>query len=194
MSDKSFAEALSFIFNPPIVAAAAFLFLIIALRPANALTLAWITVIFGAVIPLGIVYELSRRGTIPDIWASQRETRIIPFSGALVSYAFGSLALIFARSPAIITSLMFCYFGNTFIMMLISLWWKISVHASGIAGPCTALVYSIGAIATPLLLLIVPVGWARIRLKAHTLPQVVAGALLTVLITWVQMGFYLAVL
>jgi hypothetical protein len=194
MNAESFAEVLSFIFNPPIVAAAAFLFLIIMLRPANALTLAWITVLFGAVIPLGIVYGLSRRGTIPDIWASQRETRIIPFSGAVASYMLGSLALVLTRSPAIITSLMLCYLGNTFIMMLISLRWKISVHASGMAGPCTALVYSLGAVAVPLLLLIVPVGWARIMLKAHTVRQVVAGALVTVLLTWVQVGFYLAVL
>jgi membrane-associated phospholipid phosphatase len=65
------------------------------------------------------------------------------------------------------------------------------VHASGVAGPVTALIYVLGVVALPLLFLIVPVGWARIRLKAHTLAQVAAGALLTAVATWIQMGVYL---
>jgi membrane-associated phospholipid phosphatase len=85
---------------------------------------------------------------------------------------------------------MLCYCGNTVIMMLISLKWKISIHASGIAGPLTALVFSLGVIAVTFLLLVVPVAWARLTLKAHTPMQVIVGALLTILITWVQLGIY----
>jgi membrane-associated phospholipid phosphatase len=89
---------------------------------------------------------------------------------------------------------MLCYLGNTVVMMFITLRWKISVHASGIAGPSTALVYLLGAIAAPLLLLAVPVGWARIKLGAHTILQVIGGASLTFLITWIQIGVYMSIL
>jgi membrane-associated phospholipid phosphatase len=191
LESRGYAELISFVFNPPIVAAPAFLYLILLQTPVNSPTLAVISVMFGALVPLSIVYGLSKLRIIPDLWASQRETRAIPFTGAIFSYLLGSAALAIENSPAIITALMLCYVGNTVIMMLISLKWKISVHASGVAGPVTALIYVLGVVALPLLFLIVPVGWARIRLQAHTIAQVAAGALLTVVATWIQMGVYL---
>jgi membrane-associated phospholipid phosphatase len=194
LNSRGFAQLLSFIFNPPIVAAPTFLFLIAMEKPTNPLALELITVLFGTLIPLAIVFGLSRRRIIPDIWASERETRVIPFAGAVFSYLIGAAALVFAKSPTIITSLMLCYLGNTVVMMFITLRWKISVHASGIAGPSTALVYLLGATAAPLLLLAVPVGWARIKLGAHTILQVIGGASLTFLITWIQIGVYMSIL
>jgi membrane-associated phospholipid phosphatase len=191
LESRGYAELISFVFNPPIVAAPAFLYLILLQTPVNSPTLAVISVMFGALVPLSIVYGLSKLRIIPDLWASQLETRAIPFTGAIFSYLLGSAALAIENSPAIITALMLCYVGNTVIMMLISLKWKISVHASGVAGPVTALIYVLGVVALALLFLIVPVGWARIRLQAHTIAQVAAGALLTVVATWIQMGVYL---
>jgi membrane-associated phospholipid phosphatase len=194
MNLREFADLLTFIFNPPIVAAPTFLTLILLRKPENSVILISIALIFASLIPLTIVYALARHGTIPDIWASVRETRVIPFSGAICSYVVGSLALVAMRSPAIITCLMLCYVGNSVVVMLISFKWKISVHASGIAGPLTALIYVVGLTALPLLLLVVPVGWARLKLKAHTPTQVVAGALLTIVTTWIQLGIYLRML
>jgi membrane-associated phospholipid phosphatase len=159
-------------------------------RPENSIALALIAVTFGTFVPLIIVVSLTRHGTIPDIWASKRETRFVPFLGAISSYLIGTLVLVALSSPTIITALMMCYVGNTVIMMLVSLKWKISIHASGIAGPMTALVFALGVNAVPVLLLILPVGWARLTLKAHTPMQVVAGALVTILMTWVQLGIY----
>ena len=191
MNSRALAEIITHIFNPPVVAVPTFLYLILFERAANPLALASIILFFATLLPLTMVVTLTRRGIIPDIWASERESRVIPFAGAIISYLLGAVTLIVARSPAPITSLMLCYVGNTTIMMLITLRWKISVHASGIAGPLTALIYLLGTIAIPLSLLILLVAWARLKLKAHTIPQVAVGALLTVLTTWVQMGFYL---
>jgi len=190
MNSRGLAEIVTHVFNPPVVAAPTFLYLILLERPANSLTLAVIILFFATLLPLIMVVILSRRGIISDIWASERESRVIPFTGAIISYLLGAATLVAARSPIAITSLMLCYVGNTVVMMLISLRWKISVHASGIAGPLTALVYLFGTIAVPLLLLILFVGWARLKLKAHTIAQVATGALLTILTTWVQMGVY----
>ena len=67
------------------------------------------------------------------------------------------------------------------------------MHASGIAGPLTALIYVVGLTAIPFLLLVVPVGWARLKLKAHTPAQVVAGVLLTIVTTWIQLGIYVPI-
>jgi hypothetical protein len=143
---------------------------------------------------LGFLALFSTRGLIEDVWATGRGTRWIPFAGAVVSYLLGSVALVILRAPVFVTSLMLCYLGNTLVMMTITFRWKISVHASGIAGPTTLLVQSLGLVFSLLSLLLIPVGWARIRLEAHTLNQFVAGALVTVITTWLQLAVYLGLL
>jgi membrane-associated phospholipid phosphatase len=72
-------------------------------------------------------------------------------------------------------------------MMIITLVWKISIHVSGITAAATFLVYHLGAGMLPFFMLLFPVGWARIRLKAHSLAQVVGGALLTMVLVILQL-------
>jgi len=60
----------------------------------------------------------------------------------------------------------------------------------GVTGPITALVFQLGANMIPFFLLMLPVAWARIELKAHNVKQVIAGAVLSTILTWFQMVFY----
>jgi membrane-associated phospholipid phosphatase len=141
-----------------------------------------------------MMHQFSKRGLISDFYVSEKEQRAKPFAGAIASYVVGSVALLLVRAPTLVTGLMLCYAGNTVIMMLITLRWKISVHASGIACPTTVLVYGTGAWAAVFFALLLPVGWARIRLKAHTSWQMLAGALVTIVATWIQLWIYLSIL
>jgi membrane-associated phospholipid phosphatase len=188
------ARLISLVSNAPLVAFFTFLILLTQSGTRNFFPLLLVTGVFGTIIPLDLLYYLSTRGVISDMYAPQKETRVIPFLGSMVSYALGAVVLIAITAPPIIVGLMLCYFVNTLIMMLVSLRWKISVHASGIAGPITALIYNLGAIAVPSLLLLVPVGWARLQLRAHTISQVLVGALLTITVTWLQLKAYLTLL
>ncbi len=180
--------------SAPVIAFFTFLWLLLSDNGPNLLEVLTVSAVFSTMIPLGILVFFSRRQVIPDLGATSRESRWVPFVGAAASYFLGSIALLFVKAPPIVVSLMLCYLGNTLIMMMITLRWKISVHASGITGPTTALVYSIGFAASAFSIVLIPVGWARIRLKAHTLPQFVAGALVTVITTWLQLIVYLALL
>ena len=193
MSSVKAASLVSHAFNPAIVAAYAFLIL---LYPNNITSpsLVGTSLTFGTVIPIVIIYLLSKRGLISDFFVSEKAERTKPFAGAIASYLVGSLVLFSLNAPAIITALMLCYAGNSLAMLLITRRWKISVHASGIAGPTTALIVSLGTWASIFFALLIPVGWARIRLKAHTPTQILAGALVTILATWVQLRIYLAIL
>jgi len=190
MDSQQTARIISLVFNPPIVAAPTFIASILLEGAADSLPLILISVMFGAFLPLAVIYGLSKLRVISDVWASQRETRVIPFSGVICSYLLGTVALVAVSSPTFVTSLMLCYLGNTVLMMIISLKWKISLHAAGIAGPATAFVALLGSIAFPLLLLVLPVCWARLRLKVHTPAQVAAGAILTIVATYVQLRIY----
>jgi len=111
-----------------------------------------------------------------------------------LSYLAGSVVLLLVKAPTMITALMLCYAGNSLVMMLITLRWKISIHASGIAGPTIVLMYGLGTWACIFFALLVPVGLSRIRLKAHTPTQLLAGALVTIAATWVQLSIYLSVI
>lgn len=194
MTSAKIASMLSLVFNPAVVAAFTFLILLYPENTQNSLLLIGLCLTFGSLVPLGMIYQLSKRGLISDIYVTEKKERAKPFAGAISSYLVGSLALLSLRAPPIVTGLMLCYAGNTLIMMLTTRRWKISVHASGIAGPTTSLIYGLGTWAAIFFVLLLPVGWARIKLKAHTPAQVLAGALLTVVATWLQLRIYLAML
>ena len=68
-------------------------------------------------------------------------------------------------------------------MLVITLWWKISIHASSLAGMVTFLTALYGVIVLPAFLLVAPVSWLRVVLRRHTVAQVVAGALVSVTLT-----------
>jgi membrane-associated phospholipid phosphatase len=69
------------------------------------------------------------------------------------------------------------------VVLLITLRWKISIHAGSAAGSATVLALLYGAWALPLLLGVAVIGWSRVVLGKHSWAQVVAGALVSGLIT-----------
>ena len=85
---------------------------------------------------------------------------------------------------------MFCYGSNTLIVFFINLKWKISIHAMGVTGPTTALIFInplffIFGLLSPLVM------WSRVTLKKHTLGQVLGGSILGYIITAIQLYYLL---
>ena len=195
MTSVNSASVISGIFNPAVTAAFTFLILLYPLQSTQKFLMLMATCItFGTMVPLVMMLQLTKIGVISDFNVSERKERTRPFVGAAASYLAGGGVLLLMKAPTIIIALMLCYAGNTVIMLLITLRWKISIHASGVAGPTTALVYSIGACAAVFFILLIPVGWARMQLKAHTPWQILVGALVTVIATWLQLIIYFSIL
>ncbi|NUP59502.1 MAG: phosphatase PAP2 family protein, partial [Pseudarthrobacter sp.] len=67
--------------------------------------------------------------------------------------------------------------GGVAVLAVVSPFWKMSGHAAAISCSAVVAVLMLGAAWTPLLLLIPAVGWSRVVLRAHSMAQVVAGAL-----------------
>jgi membrane-associated phospholipid phosphatase len=185
------ASSLSAVLNAPLITLITFIPLILIGGMNDAPLLIAITSFFGCILPLVMVYSLLKLDIIKDFYAHERDTRFIPFLWTTLFYLLGAICLILVSAPPAVTALMACYFVNGIVLMVITLKWKISIHASGITGPFTALVYLLGAVMLPLLLVVIPVAWARVELKAHTIMQVTVGAVLSCALTWVQMSFYL---
>jgi hypothetical protein len=190
LDKRRLASFISAALNAPLIALLSFIPLILSQKALNPLQLIAITTFFGSVLPLSSTYYLVRKGIIPDIYASDRATRTEPFLWAMASYLMGVTALMYLNAPFVVTALMACYFVNTIVMLIITMYWKISIHAVGVTGPVTALVFQLGARMLPFFLLMLPVAWARIELKAHNRLQVAAGAILSTFLTWMQMIFY----
>ena len=81
---------------------------------------------------------------------------------------------------------MFCYATNTLLVLLITNWWKVSIHTTAISGPLIVFLYQFGSFIFPLLILIPLVGASRLVLKRHTLAQVIAGAAIGIFSTALQ--------
>ena len=188
---KRIAEAISMALNAFFIAFCAFAVLIAFKSPSSPLSFLVISAVFGSIVPIAIIVYMARKGVISDIYASERRTRTKPFIGALASYSVGIVALLFFGAPQDLVALMTCYLVNSLVMMTISQVWKISIHASGITGAATFLVHQLGAVMLPFFFLVFPVAWARIKLEAHNLYQVTAGALLAIALTLVQLKLYL---
>ncbi len=187
---KDLASLVSAIMNAPLITMLTFIPLILRYGNGDTLKLFAITGFFGCFLPIGIVVTMLKKGVISDFYATDRLERFIPFLATITSYLMGSVALIIVNAPPPIMALMACYIVNGIVLLVITFKWKISIHASGVTSPVTALVYLLGTRMLPLFMLFIPVAWARLELKAHDKKQITAGALLSTVLTWLQMIFY----
>ncbi len=186
-SNKRIANYISFIAHPPIVSVPTFIVINLHfLGLIHSTSIIIICVIFGAVIPVFTSLVLIRKmGTDLDITDCTKRT--MPLILAIISYSIGFLILLFVKAPPITTVLMFCYATNTLAILFINFEWKISIHAMGIAGPTAALTYVFGLPGVFFGLIILFVMWSRVTLKKHTISQVLAGAVLGLFLTAIQL-------
>ena len=183
---RQIAQIISALSTPMIFAALAFTILLLVINPVSIGLMLVVTIFFGTIFPLLIIYSFYKLGKVKDMDVSEREKRNAPFLVVILSYVIGTVILVGISAPPIVSALMFCYATNTLITSIVNLRWKISVHAIGVAGPFTCLTYFLGMMYSLFFVLIIPVGWARIKLKAHTFEQVIAGFILFIPITLIQ--------
>lgn len=138
-----------------------------------------LTAFLCSVLPYAFVRWGVRHGRWTHRRIPRREQRLIPFLVALACVG-SAIALLGAApgAPRELLALTVAMVVGLCATLLVNLAWKISVHTAVAAGVTAVLVATYGA---PLLCCVpVPVlaAWSRVTLKDHTLPQVVAGAVL----------------
>ncbi|VXA96034.1 Putative membrane protein [Arthrobacter sp. 9AX] len=133
--------------------------------------------LFVCVIPLLLLLVLVRLGKVTDHHVSDRKQRAPVLLMALGSIVVGLLVLEAAGAPESVVAMVLSLVGGVVVLAGVSPFWKISGHAAAISSSAVIAVLMLGPAWLPLLLLIPAVGWSRVVLRAHTLAQVVAGAL-----------------
>lgn len=193
-SHKKLAERLSLVLSVPMFAfLAVVIFSVVSpigLGPfLTELSSILLGMLFLSVLPILPVLYYARRGIV-DIDVSDRRMRPKLFGMAILGYLLGAIVFYFLQATSLMV-LSIAYACVTSSVALISFFWKISVHTAAIAGPVTGLTYAFGWIYAALYLLLLPVGWARLELKAHNPLQVIGGAVAAVLVTMaVYLLFY----
>jgi membrane-associated phospholipid phosphatase len=183
---EKLANFVSAVTNPPFVAIPVFLVInYTLLSGGNWLWFSAISIFFVSLLPIITSYLWIKRKNL-EVDMPKRQDRIYPLLLVILSYIIGVLVLYNLGAPQLTTVLMICYLSNTVVVLLFSLFWKISIHAMGIAGPATAIIYLFGWPGLLFSLLVPFVIWSRLYLKRHTPAQLITGTFMGYFLTATQ--------
>jgi len=137
--------------------------------------------IFLTVIPTAPILVSAATGRT-DIYITEKNKRFWFFVIAISSHITGAM-LSLALGSFFLFGFHLSYFTVTSVITIATFKTKVSVHAAGITGPITFIAFFLGIDFAVLYLIVIPVAWARLKLKAHTMKQIVLGIAISVIVT-----------
>jgi hypothetical protein len=143
-------------------------------------TIVWslVVAVFYSVLPMAFIVRGARRGKWDGHWVRERERRFLPLMMCLVSALAGLVILLVWDAPQDIIALAWSMVTVLIACVLITKWWKISLHATVAGGAVATVVLIYGWVMVVLVPLVALVAWARVRVADHTAAQVTVGAFL----------------
>lgn len=178
--DFSWARVVSDVFSPPVVWAALSFPIAghVASDTSHALIWAAVYSFFVCVLPVLYIAYMVKRGRITDIHIKVRRQRILPFIVTIFCALVAVVLLVLLQAPPLVPLFALFTLLQMAIMLVITTVWQISIHAMGITSAVVVIGAlfgaGIGLLFAPLILV---VGAARIKLRRHTLPQVIGGGI-----------------
>jgi hypothetical protein len=173
------ARIYSNVVSPPIVNAALGFAVALSSAPLGQ-GLAWGAVYSSllCLMPMAVVVYLLKTGRVSDLHMSNTGERHIPylitFVGAVLAFAVVTLF----GGPALLRGLLACNILGLAALGIINVYWLISNHAASIMLATVFAGYAFGLTAVLALLPLVGLTLlARLVLKRHTVPQLIAGLL-----------------
>ena len=190
------AQIVSYVINPLVLPPT--LFGIIAVRSggtgAQVAYAILLSIVFFCLIPLVSMIRAIRGKPSATIELRDRTHRTVPYMVTIVSYLAALAVIHYTSLPArgFLTAVTLAFVWNGLLLLIINLYWKISLHVSTLAGFFSILwfflkrqetVYQTAMIGggpalvmTLAVVLTALVMWARVETDAHTPAQVFGGA------------------
>lgn len=173
---------LSFILSVPMIALYVTvlfsLFSPIGLGSLNIFSSITVGLVFLVLIPLSSILYFSKK----DLDVNKKEERTRLYLISIVSYLISS-AIFWILNSHIMFVISVAYVFVSATISIINIFWKISAHTAGVAGPTTALIFVFGTNLIPLYILTILVFGIRLRIKAHNVLQLIMGAIVAIFIT-----------
>ena len=180
------ADIISMVTQPPFLAIVAFILLNLQVENVlDELLFDLICVVCALVIPVGVTYYFGKKKGNEDLDVVNREDRFPPLVLGTLGYVIGSVLLYRFDAPDVVWILMVCYAVVTAAITVITLFWKISIHACGCMGPSIALGIAFGPAGALYFAFLPFAAWSRYIKRKHTPAQLLCGALLGALLSGV---------
>ena len=147
-------------------------------------------VLFYIVLPALSLFFGLRRGRMDQLYPTARQQRSELLLMGSVSDGLGVIVLWMVHPDLLLLIAGISFTLATLLVFCINLFWKISIHCVGVGG-AAFLLFPIAGVGMAWLgvLTALLVGWARLHLGAHTVPQVLAGftlgAVVSLAVYWV---------
>ena len=170
----------------PVVISLPFIILVALYHAHNvthALAYAALTFLFLTIGPMVYILIGVLRGTLTDPDVSVRSQRFGPFLFSLGSALVGLLVLMLTHAPKNLQTVLIISSVSGVVMILITLFWKISMHASSFASAITMLTALYGSAVALMFVVLIALCWSRVVLRRHTMAQVIVGSLLSITLT-----------
>lgn len=139
-------------------------------------------------VPLAYISLGRKFGFVSGFDLPRREERAPFIAVNLVGNLLGFFLLRALNAPSSLTTLLLVYVALGITMMTISSFWKISLHAGGVAGFAAFLTWMFGLPWALTFLALPLIGWARVYRKRHNWAQVAAGGFVGASITWIVLA------
>lgn len=157
----------------------------VASTPEQFLLWGSVALVFFTALPPAYVYNEVRAGRITDLHIQRREQRWSVFLVFLVSTVIGLTVYWMLGAPMPLITLALVVFASAVAAALITLFWKISIHAWVVAGSVTAFALLAADHRWWWALLLVPLTvWARVHRHRHSPAQGILGALAGIGVTY----------
>jgi membrane-associated phospholipid phosphatase len=178
------ARVVGELLSPPPILVVLALVVAWASSPTAAMAILWggIAAVSTSVLPYALILRGVRRGRLSDKNISLRAQRIRFAAVAITSILAGLAVLAAFDAPAEMVALQASIAVGVACGWVITLWWKISVHAAIAAGAATVLLLVLGPALLVVWPLVAVIAWSRVQVGDHTPAQVLAGVALGVVV------------
>ena len=184
----SLASVISLLGSPPTLAIVATILFTLwspiglgSLSPSLTFVLSFLLFAFFPFLPVIYYYKKN----VVDLYVSKRKARTPFYLIAIASYSVAAI-IFFATDTSIMFLLALGYVSVSVVLLVVNLFWKVSIHCAGVTGPIFALFFVFGIKALPLSAIILLVCWSRIKLKNHTFAQTIVGTLISLTVGLVE--------
>jgi hypothetical protein len=176
MRPEKLARALTNVLNPFVIFTALFALAAFAEAGAYGGVLYLAVELLAAAAVAGYVLFMRRRSRVGDFWISARAERLVPAVFLLAAFVALLGALFLLDAPQDLFLLTLSMGLASAVVAGITLLYKASAHCTVAGHAAAAGLLLLGTLGFIFLLALPLVLWSRATLKAHTLPQALAGA------------------
>ena len=162
------------------------LFLAVGAQAAGTRGLVWGLLCLFLTSGLSLVYlaYLARSGKVRDPRSIPRAERVRPLRVVAALHVGAFLVVTLLGAPAELRAALLSYALATLLFALLTPLTNLSLHAAGVSGAAVCLIFVFGVQASPAILLVPLVWWARTLMGRHTQPELALGVLVGGGATW----------